>query len=268
MNRRELLSALSGSAVAVIYGCRTPKTGSPRKGGSLEVGRQGRLAGRTLSQLRDRYRYDLLDDFLPFMDKHVIDHELGGFMCNTDRDGTHIDTNKNSWYMGRGIWVYSFLYNHLSRRPEYLEVARKTVEFVLRDQPKGQDLWTAEYTREGTPVVPKGQYIGGKHIPVSKQVYGDLFIAHGLVEYGRCIGGDKYWDMAKALMFKCVEIYDQPDYAPEAPKVYIGADAPPLPGARLLGAWMVLLWLGSQMLTHRPDADIKRVVQRCLGALF
>jgi hypothetical protein len=31
--------------------------------------------GLSLSQLRDQYRKDLFTDFLPFMDKYVIDHE-------------------------------------------------------------------------------------------------------------------------------------------------------------------------------------------------
>ena len=43
------------------------------------------------------------------MEKYVIDHVYGGFMCNTDRDGTNITQDKNTWYEGRGIWVYSFL---------------------------------------------------------------------------------------------------------------------------------------------------------------
>ena len=77
----------------------------------------------TLEELREQYRYDLFDDFLPFLDKFVIDHEHGGFMCNTDRDGTNITKNKRAWYEGRGIWVYSFLYNNFEPNPKYLEIA-------------------------------------------------------------------------------------------------------------------------------------------------
>ncbi|MEZ5367104.1 MAG: hypothetical protein R2748_33400 [Bryobacterales bacterium] len=48
------------------------------------------LAGRTLPELRGLYHADLFDDFLPFLDAHVIDHERGGFMCNTDRNGVNL----------------------------------------------------------------------------------------------------------------------------------------------------------------------------------
>ena len=237
MDRREVLKASAGAAISLVGlgGCR-PQSKTFSDGGSkhhrqkvkvidkgsLSVTDNGKLAGLTLQQLHKQYRYDLFDDFLPFMEKFVIDHELGGFMCNTDRDGTNITTTKNSWYIGRGIWVYSFLYNELSPKKKYLEVARKSVEFVLRDPPKGDELWPAEYTKEGKPVPAKGQYIGGKYIPVSKQIYGDLFIANGLVEYTRTTGDDAYWNMARDIMFKCIRIYDRSDYSPTAPKVYIG----------------------------------------------
>ena len=206
MNRRELLKVSAGAAVAWC-GLNTSQA---REDGPTKL-EEGEFTGDDLRRLRRQYRYDLFDDFLPFMDKFVIDHELGGFMCNTDRDGTNLTTKKNSWYIGRGVWVYSFLYNELERKPEYLETAKKATEFILRDPPKGEDLWPAEYDKRGNAVEAKGQYIGGKYVPVSKQVYGDLFIANGLAEYARACGDERYWDMAKQLVLKCVKLYDRPD---------------------------------------------------------
>ena len=49
--------------------------------------RPAELAGMSLRELREAYRRYLFDDFLPFMDKYVIDHEYGGFMCLTDYTG-------------------------------------------------------------------------------------------------------------------------------------------------------------------------------------
>ena len=75
-------------------------------------------AGRThivemsLKTLRNRYHKDLFDHYLPFMDRYGIDHELGGFICALDHDGTRANTDKYMWYQGRGLWVYSYLYNH------------------------------------------------------------------------------------------------------------------------------------------------------------
>ena len=100
-------------------------------------------------------------------------------------------------------------------------------------------------------------------MPVGKEIYGDLFIAEGLAEYGRAVGQQRYWQTAKEILLKCVRIYDRPDYGPDAPRVYLGSDdAASLPGARLLGAWMLLLRLGSQMLSVQQDAEVKGVVDR------
>ena len=275
MNRRELLKASAGAAVSFVglTGCQLEKKKdkirkAADKGGLSAVTDNGKLGGLTLRQLRDQYRYDLFEDFLPFMEKFVIDHELGGFMCNTDRDGTNLSTKKNSWYIGRGVWVYSFLYNELMSEEKYLKVAHKSTEFILSNRLKGDNPWPAEYTREGRPIQAKGQYIGGKYIPVSEQVYGALFIANGLAEYARATGDDSYWNMAKDIMFKSIKVYDHSDYAPSAPKVYIGPDASELPGARLLGVWMILLRLSTQMLNHKQDSEIEAVAQHCIDAIF
>ena len=238
MNRRDVLKGATAAAISCIglaqshaaekraRGTRQTLAKAAAPAGSAScLGDDGKLAGRTLAQVRDQYRYDLFDDFLPFMDKYVVDHELGGFLCNTDRDGTHITTDKNSWYIGRGTWVYSYLYNELAREPKYLEVARKAAEFVLRKPPQGDELWPAEYDRQGKAIPPRGQNIAGKLVPVGKQVYGDLFIADGLTEYARATGKGQYWDTAKQIMLKCVRVYDQPGYDPRAPQVYIGPDA-------------------------------------------
>lgn len=226
------------------------------------------IASLTLEQLRDQYCHDLFDDFLPFMDKYVIDHEYGGFMCNTDRDGTNLSTDKNSWFIGRGIWVYSFLYNNLKQEEIYLDIARKAAEFILKAPPEGNDLWHVDYTREGRPKQPKGIYTAGKYVPVSKEIYGDLFIAHGFAEYARATADDTFWSLAKDIILKCARVYDCPDYAPSAVKVYLGNDSSELPGARLGGVWMLLLRLSTRMLERKHDPDLNALSDRCLDAIF
>ncbi|RMD86110.1 MAG: hypothetical protein D6813_15405, partial [Calditrichaeota bacterium] len=186
MKRREFLTTalLTSTASIIGAGCELSKK-------STSVSREDKLAGFTLKELRREYQADLFDDFLPFMEKHIIDYQYGGFMCYADRDGTLINTDKNSWFEGRGIWVYSFLYNNLKADPKYLEVARKSVEFILQNKPSDDQLWPRFFTREGKP----------KSAP-DKQVYGDLFIAEGLAEYARATKDWSYWELAKELVLK------------------------------------------------------------------
>ena len=137
MKRRKFFEASlgTGTLAAGLACTREPVEKAPEVRGKVT------LAGMSIEKLRDRYRLDLFDKYLPFFDKYIIDHELGGFMCNADRDGTLINTNKRAWYDGRGTWLYSFIYNNIDPNPQYLEVASKTVDFILKTKPSGKKLW-------------------------------------------------------------------------------------------------------------------------------
>ena len=211
-----------------------------------------------LEQLREQYRYDLFDDFLPFMRKYVIDQKYGGFLCHTDRDGTNLSGAKVTWYEGRGTWVYSFLYNHFEKRAEYLDVARKSIAFILGAKPgQEEELWPVSFTREGKPETPP-----------ATAIYGDLFIAEGLAEYARATGEQKYWEMAKRLVLKCVGIYDRPDYEPGIVASYSGPQAPPVRGARIQGVAMVLIRALGPMLNQRADPELQAILDRSLDAVM
>lgn len=209
-----------------------------------------------LRQLRDQYRGDLFDDFLPFMQKYVIDAEYGGFMCNIDHLGNRLNHNKLSWFEGRGVWVYSFLYNNLEREPKYLDFARRSLDFIMKLQPGGDDLWPKEITREGKPLTS-----------ADGEVYGDLFIAEGLAEVSKATGDRTLWNEAKQILLKCVRLYDRPDYRPTIGQTYLGPTASPFPGARIQGVWMTLLRAATQMLEMRPDREIDAVATRCVDAI-
>ena len=202
MKRRKFLTGSVVTASVLLMGINSCSTKDGKKvSEDNSVTKVDKLAGHSLEKLLEQYRYYLFDDFLPFMDKYVVDHKYGGFMCNTDRDGTNITQNKTAWYEGRGIWVYSFLYNKLKKDPEYLEIARKSVEFILKNEPSGDNLWPASFSRECKPISDP-----------PNSIYGDLFVANGLSEYSQATGEEKYWNKAKAILKRCMKIYNSPDY--------------------------------------------------------
>lgn len=206
--------------------------------------------------LRDQYRKDLFDDFLPFMETYVIDPEFGGFRCNVDHLGNRLNHNKLSWFEGRGTWVYSFLYNNLKRERKYLDVARRSLDLIMKSRPRGDELWPKEITRDGQPLAS-----------ADGELYGDLFIAEGLAELSKATGDRALWDEAKQILLKCVRLYDRPDYRPAIGQTYLGPTAPPFPGARIQGVWMTLIRAATQMLEMRRDADIETVAGRCMDAI-
>ncbi len=215
------------------------------------------IAGLPLSGLRDFYRNELFDQFVPFMERHLIDREYGGFLCHADRDGTLLSTEKVTWYVARGVWVYSFLYSHFGRDGKFLEVARHALEFLMNTRPAPGTAWPKRFTREGKPLTPP-----------DPEIYGDLFIAEGLTAYSAATGDDRWWREAKEILLQCVRIYDSPDYAPEIGQTYFGPDARPFPGARVLGVSMISLRLASQMLELSADNEIQAVADRAIEALI
>ncbi len=220
--------------------------------GSAKITTIGTLS---LKALRDKYRKELFENFVPNMDKFAIDHEYGGVMCSLDvRTGVLTNTNKTAWFVGRGMWVYSFLYNNLDQNPRYLEIARKSKDLLLKLQPKDDSFWTRTFTKEGDPLSGPGD------------IYGSLFVAEGLFEYAKASGEREYRELAKKIIFDCVERYDRPDYSFSIGSYF--RNAPAIQGPRVLGHWMIFLSLSTQMLKHEPDADLEKLAARSVDAIM
>jgi len=250
MNRRTFLGA-STTTLAGIQGCKTSKTGQVS---SIPPPAQNtKIAGLTLDALREQYRIDLFDEFLPFVEKYVVDHEYGGFMCNVDRDGTGNKTEKSAWNEGRGIWTFSFLYNNIDPDPKWLDIARKSVDFILKNKPAGDSLYHKQFTRDGKPLGDR-----------DTMIYSDLFVANGLQEFSQA-AGDEYWDMAKDIMLKCIDIYDnKPDYGSLRPT----DTSPGVSRPRIFSHWFQIGRLAIQMLEKRPDPEVQAIVTRCVDAVM
>lgn len=177
------------------------------------------------------------------MDKYVIDHELGGFMCAVDRDGTQVNSDKRGWYEGRGIWTYSFLYNNVAREQKYLDVAAKSVDFIMKYKPEGDHLWPENYQRDGK-----------NDGTTDDRLYGDLFIALGLQEYAKATRDERYWNLSREAILKDVRLYDRPDYTEK--------------GTREQGVWMCLINTIGGALGFKQDEELKKIQDRAIDAVF
>jgi len=258
MKRRQFLlrAAAAGTTQIVTsgVGLRAMAADSPAK--DVHETDAQHLLGYTLSQLRQLYHRDLFEDWLPFMERHVLDQEYGGFLCNTDFDGTHTDMEKEALFEGRGVWVYASLYTHFGKDARYLEVARRSVELLSKSQPKEDAFWCTTIHRDGSPSSPPG-----KVIPT------DIGIAEGYAAYAHATGKQEFLDRAKQLLHKCVQIYDRPDYNPTVGSAYFGAAAPPFPGARIMGSSMIMLRTAAQILEMDSDPAVDQLARRCADAV-
>lgn len=255
VNRRNFLGVSGTIALTPLIGSRESSIAingvKPNERNTEQI---EKIAGLTPDKLLSQYRHYLFDDFLPFMDKFIIDHEMGGFLCNTDRSGKNLTGNKSAWFDGRGIWVYSFLYNRVKKDPLYLETAKKTVNFVLKMRPREGEFWPGAYTREGIPLSD-----------TQSDIYGNLFIAEGLAEFSKACGDAKYWNIAKEILSVCLNIYDREDYAY---RVYYAPSPSYVHAPRVLGHWMVFLRTSYSLLSHRPDPEVEKIAVRSIDAVM
>ena len=78
----------------------------------------------------EKYRSDLTENIMPFWLEHGLDRKNGGVYTCLDRDGSLMDPTKSVWFQGRFAFICSFAYNNVEKRPEWLEAARLTLDFI------------------------------------------------------------------------------------------------------------------------------------------
>ena len=83
-----------------------------------------------LRNLERQYRAALLDDVLPFWEKHSLDTRDGGFFSCLARDGSVYDTDKFVWPQCRQTWLFAMLYTRLEHREDWLRIAEHGFRFL------------------------------------------------------------------------------------------------------------------------------------------
>ena len=145
-----------------------------------------------LGEWRDHYRRDLTDDILPFWLKHGLDRVNGGVYTCVDREGNLMDGTKSVWFQGRCAFVYSFAYNNIEKRPEYLEMAKSCLDFIEKYCFDSDGRMFFEVTADGKPLRKR------------RYVFSECFAAIAMSEYSLATGDRTYAEKALAL-FKEIE---------------------------------------------------------------
>jgi mannose/cellobiose epimerase-like protein (N-acyl-D-glucosamine 2-epimerase family) len=204
----------------------------------------------TYEQLREDYRHRLFDRYLPFWDKGGYDEQLGGFMCTLNDDGTVADDEKFIWYQGRGLWVYSFLYNNLGKDPRHLEIAQQTRDFLVKYMKGPDGAWYEVVHRDGR--IKRG---------IGDNVYGWLFAANGLAEFYKAAGNVQDIEMAYETIWAAMRAYDDPNYA--GVSLDEGLDERTRArGLRAQGHSMVIVRMLTQLLSHHPDPRLQGLLEQ------
>jgi N-acylglucosamine 2-epimerase len=207
----------------------------------------GKIAGMTLQELRHDYKKRLFRQYLPFWEKGGFDKKSGGFMCELFDDGSVENDEKYIWYQGRGIWVYSYLYNHLSGDKKHLDAATISRNFLVDKMYLGFGKWRDSVDRKGNPV--KSNVAQGSE----KDIYGALFSAAGLIELFRASGRKEDLEIALSSVLWSVETYESPEYEGITVAGTSGK------GLRTQGHSFMLVWILTTLLSFYRDRDLEEL---------
>ena len=140
-----------------------------------------------------RYRRELLENVLPFWLDHSQDKEYGGYFTCLNRDGSVFDTDKFVWLQGREVWMFSMLYNRLSRNAEWLDCAEQGGRFLIDHGFTGDHDFYFSLTREGKPLVHP------------YNIFSNTFACMAFAQLAQATGKDEYAAMAKDTFRRILE---------------------------------------------------------------
>ncbi|MFN5931443.1 MAG: AGE family epimerase/isomerase [Sphingobacteriales bacterium] len=148
------------------------------------------------------YRNQLLEDTIPFWFPRSIDEEFGGYLFMRDADGSLIDDDKAVWIQGRGAWMLSTLYNTIEPRQEWLDGAKKGIDFLLNHCFDTDGRMFFHVTRDGKPI-RKRRYF-----------FSETFATIAMAAYAKASGDETIAAKARALFGECIKYASTPGLLP------------------------------------------------------
>ncbi|MBL7153457.1 MAG: AGE family epimerase/isomerase [Phycisphaerae bacterium] len=151
-----------------------------------------------ITRFAELYRTELVDNVMPFWQKHSIDTEYGGYITCLDRAGEVYDTDKFLWLQAREVWTFSMLYSRFEKRAEWLDIAGVGADFLAKHGMDEEGNWYFSLDRQGRPLVQP------------YNIFSDCFAAMAFACYGRAAGDDKAQEIARRTYRNILSRKDNP----------------------------------------------------------
>jgi N-acylglucosamine 2-epimerase len=148
--------------------------------------------------LREHYRAALLDNVVPWWEKHGPDREYSGIFSCLERDGHTYSGDKYMWMNARAVWMFSRLYNQVEPRPLWRELAELGARFMLDHAFRDGGKMYFRLTREGKPLA------------TCLSIYTEGFATIALAELSAAAGDRALWDRAVAMYGRLDALWGAP----------------------------------------------------------
>ena len=83
-----------------------------------------------MKAIYEKFRDELLNSCVPFWLNNGVDKEFGGIQNCLDRTGKVYSEDKSVWMQGRAGWMFSYIYNNIEKKQEYLDFAKSCIDFA------------------------------------------------------------------------------------------------------------------------------------------
>jgi len=141
--------------------------------------------GESFSELAALYRNTLLQDIIPFWERHSVDWENGGYFTCLDAEGEVYDTDKFTWLQARQVWTFAMLYNRWEKRDGWLRIAKHGADFVAECGTDADGNWYFALDRFGRPLVQP------------YNIFSDCFAAMAFSQYAVASGDERAVEIAR-----------------------------------------------------------------------
>lgn len=164
----------------------------------------------TINEIKSLFRDELLNSCVPFWLKNGVDKENGGLINCLDRKGEIYSDDKSVWMQGRCGWMFSYIYNNIDKKDEYLEFAKSCIDFAKNKCIDSDGRMFFTVTKDGRPL-RKRRYF-----------FSETFYIIANAEYYMASGDKAYLEEAKKYYKFVLGMYDDPTTDPYkiTPKSY------------------------------------------------
>ncbi|SMG13691.1 AGE family epimerase/isomerase [Arenibacter troitsensis] len=144
------------------------------------------------------YKNTLLNDVIPFWQKHSIDTENGGYFTCLDIKGQVYDKDKFIWLQGRQAWTFSMLYNKVDNNKNWLEIAKSGVDFIRQHGMDKDGNFYFSTTENGKPLIQP------------YNIFSDCFAAMAFSQYSKATEDEEIKSLAKQTYYNILKKKDAP----------------------------------------------------------
>lgn len=251
MKRRGFIAGMAVPAVALAAAKNAhavSENGKNERFGSSTVKPAAitKIGDKTLEELRDFHRKELFNEYIALWLKSGIDWQYGGSFPEANPEGDPAkSTDKEMYYQGRALWVFSYIYNHFGKDDRFLKAACLTRDFLVKNCREGK-YWISRFTCDG------------KKIEGSFNIYGDMYMVLGLAEYSLAINSKEDMDLAIESAYGVMERIVSPVY-----QHLSGHGGCHEPGTKRLGTWQHFLSTLTPLLRYTHNDGVDMIARMC-----